>query len=67
LAACNTLEDYAATFETLTPPAELKIFIGKEADYRNPEQTVNVLKFAQVQPAFEQISFGLDANSTSLG
>jgi hypothetical protein len=47
----QTLEDYAATFETLNPPAELKIFIGKEADYRNPEQTVNVLKFAQAQPA----------------
>ena len=28
-----------------------RIFIGKEADYRNPEQTVNVLKFAQAQPA----------------
>jgi hypothetical protein len=38
----QTLEDYAATFETLNPPAELKIFIGKEADYRNPEQTVKV-------------------------
>ena len=36
--------------ETLNARAELKIFIGKEADYRNPEQTVNVLKFAQAQP-----------------
>lgn len=46
----QSLEEYAATFETLNPPAELRIFIGKEADYRNPEQTVNVLKFAQAQP-----------------
>jgi hypothetical protein len=37
--------------ETLNARAELKIFIGKEGDYRNPEWTVNVLKFAQAQPA----------------
>jgi hypothetical protein len=26
-------------------------FLGEGHDYRNPEQTVNVLKFAQAQPA----------------
>lgn len=45
----QTLSDYANGFEVLDPPAELKIFIAEEADYRTQEP-VNVLKFNQAQP-----------------
>lgn len=48
--AGQPLEEYAAVFETLVPPAEMKIFVGVEKDFRNPDQDVNVLKFTQAQP-----------------
>ncbi len=46
----QSLSEYAQTFETLNPPAEFKIFLGTEADYRDPTQQVNVMKFNQAQP-----------------
>lgn len=46
----QTLSEYAGVFATLNPPAEFRVFVGQEKDYRDPEQTVNIIKFAQAQP-----------------
>jgi hypothetical protein len=46
----QTLSEYVKTFEELAPPAEFNIFIGVEADYRDPNTMVNSLKFNQAQP-----------------
>jgi hypothetical protein len=49
--AGETISDWGTKFESLNPPAELKVFVGQEKEYNNPESTVNVLKFNQAQPA----------------
>jgi len=48
--AGQTLSEYAQTFETLNPPAEFKVFLATQADYRDPTQMVNEIKFNQAQP-----------------
>ena len=48
--AGQTLSEYAAVYETLNPPAQFKVFVGTENDYRDANATVNVIKFAQAQP-----------------
>ena len=48
--AGETLSDWAARFADLNPPAEFKVFVGQEPDYRDPSVQVSVIKMNQAQP-----------------
>lgn len=45
----ETLSEYGTRFGELNPPAEFKVYVAVEPDYRDASVNVNVIKFRQAQ------------------